>query len=126
MGDEPVGVIGEVHPDVLDQFEIEQAVAVFEIDLALVVPHLRDRIDATSPPRFPAVEPDLAVVVDASVPAGAIPGVLEGSPLVKSAWVLDGFRGERMGAGQKSIAFWIRYQGPNRTRPSKREHRRGR
>jgi len=115
VGDDAIGVIGEVHPDVLDQFEIDQAVTVFEIDLASVLPHLHDRIDAKSPPRFPAVEQDLAVVVDDAVSAAAIQAVLEGSPLVTSARVFDVFRGERLGAGKKSIAFSIRYQVPNRT-----------
>ena len=87
----------------------------FELDLASILPHLHDRIDAKSPPRFPAVEQDLAVVVDASVPAAAIQAVLEGSPLVASARAFDVFKGERLGAGKKSIAFSIRYQVPNRT-----------
>ena len=41
--------------------------------------------------------------------------VLEGSPLVASARAFDVFKGERLGAGKKSIAFSIRYQVPNRT-----------
>ncbi len=123
VGDESIGMIGEVHPDVLDQFEIDQAVVVFEVDLASVLPHLHDRIDAKSPPRFPAVEQDLAVVVDASVSAGAIQAILEGSPLVTSARVFDVFRGEQLGAGKKSIAFSIRYQVPNRTLTSEDANR---
>lgn len=123
VGDESIGMIGEVHPDVLDQFEIDQVVTVFEIDLASVLPHLHDRIDAVSPPRFPAVEQDLAIVVDDAVSAGAIQVVLEGSPLVTSARVFDVFRGERLGAGKKSVAFSIRYQVPNRTLTSEDANR---
>ena len=123
VGDESIGMVGEVHPDVLDQFEIDQAVTVFEIDLASVLPHLHDRIDATSPPRFPAVEQDLAIVVDDAVSAGAIQAILEGSPLVSSARVFDVFRGERLGAGKKSVAFSIRYQVPNRTLTSEDANR---
>lgn len=115
VGDQAVGLLGEVHPDVLDRFEIEQPVLLFEVDLPSVLPHLRERIDAQSPPRFPAVEQDLAVVVDASVPAAAIQAVLEASPLVVSARVFDVYRGERLGEGKKSVAFSIRYQVPDRT-----------
>ncbi|MGE3961354.1 MAG: phenylalanine--tRNA ligase subunit beta [Dehalococcoidia bacterium] len=115
IGGEAIGMVGEVHPDVLDQFEIGQPVILFELDLRAILPHLRERVDAKSPPRFPAVEQDLAVVVDAEVPAAALQAVLEGSPLVTSARVFDVFRGERLGAGKKSIAFSIRYQVPNRT-----------
>ena len=44
-----------------------------------------------------------------------IQAVLEGSPLVTSARVFDVFKGERLGAGKKSIAFSIRYQARDRT-----------
>ena len=115
VGMQPIGILGEVHPDVLAQFEIDQPVQLFEVDLASLLPHLHDRVDAVSPPRFPAVEQDLAVVVDAGVPAAAIQAVLEASPLVTSARAFDVYRGERVGAEKKSIAFSIRYQVPNRT-----------
>jgi len=120
---EPVGVVGEVHPDVLSQFDLDQPVLLFEVDLASLLPHLHDRIDAKSPPRFPAVEQDLAVVVDAGVPAAAIQSVLEASPLVVSARAFDVYRGERLGAGKKSIAFSIRYQVPDRTLTSEDANR---
>src|SRR5690606_35673906 len=120
---ESVGIVGEVHPDVLAQFDIEQPVQLFEVDLASLLPHLHDRVDAVSPARFPAVEQDLAVVVDAGVPAAAIQAVLEASPLVTSARAFDVYRGERLGADKKSIAFSIRYQLPNRTLTSEDANR---
>ncbi len=112
---EPVGVLGEVHPEVLDAFDIEQPVLLFEVDLPSLLPHVGARRAAQSVSRFPAVEQDLAVVVDASVSASQIQGVLEGSPLVTSARAFDVFRGERLGEGKKSIAFSIRYQARDRT-----------
>jgi phenylalanyl-tRNA synthetase beta chain len=112
---EPVGVLAELHPDTLDRFEIEQPVVLFEVDLPALLPHLGSRGAAQSVSRFPAVEQDLAVVVDADVAASRIQAILEGSPLVASARVFDVFKGERLGAGKKSIAFSIRYQAPDRT-----------
>lgn len=115
VGDASVGVIGEVHPEVLDAFEIEQPVLLFEVDLPALLPHLGARKAAQSVSRFPAVEQDLAVVVDTEVSAARIQAILEGSPLVTSARVFDVFRGERLGEGKKSIAFSIRYQARDRT-----------
>lgn len=112
---EPVGVLAELHPDTLDRFEIEQPVVLFEVDLVALLPHLGNRAAARSVSRFPAVEQDLAVVVDADVAASRIQAVLEGSPLVASARVFDVFKGERLGEGKKSIAFSIRYQARDRT-----------
>src|SRR5690606_5631770 len=82
VGGDPVGVLAEVHPEVLDAFDIEQPVLLFEVDLPALLPHAGTRRAARSVSRFPAVEQDLAVVVDASVSAAQIQAVLEGSPLV--------------------------------------------
>src|SRR5690606_27149923 len=67
-GGEPVGVLGEVHPDTLGQFGIEQPVVLFEVDLPRLLPHVPERVEAKPVPRFPAVEQDLAVVVDEDLP----------------------------------------------------------
>ena len=115
LGGQRVGVLGEVHPETLAQFGIEQPVVLFEVDVAALLPHAAKRRAITSVSRFPAVEQDLALVVDEGVPAGRVQAILEGSNLVESARVFDVFRGEQLGAGKKSLAFSIRYQAPDRT-----------
>ena len=65
--------------------------------------------------RYPAVEQDLALVVDEGVMAGRVQRIIESSALVASARVFDVFRGERLGEGKKSFAFSIRYQAADRT-----------
>ena len=115
VGGAPIGVVGEVHPDTLAAFDIDHAVALFDIDVARLLEVLPDRVAVRDVSRFPAVEQDLALVVDEDVATGAVVAVLEGSPLVASARVFDVFRGERLPAGKKSVAFSIRYQVPNRT-----------
>ncbi len=114
-GGERVGVIGEVHPEVLGRFEIGQAVVLFELDVVALLRHASKRRAITAVSRYPAVEQDLALVVDDGVPAGRIQRVIESSALVASARVFDVFRGEQLGAGKKSLAFSIRYQAPDRT-----------
>ena len=114
-GGEPVGVIAEVHPDTLAQFDIEQPVAMFELDLPRLLSHVPARRRTTAVPRYPAVEQDLAVVVDDGVAAGAMQSVIEGSPLVAEVRVFDVYRGEQLPTGKKSVAFAIRYQAPDRT-----------
>ena len=109
------GVLGEVHPETLAAFEIEQTAILFEIDLAALLPLVPARIEAHPVPRFPAVEQDLAVVVDADTPASALLAEIEASALVAEARVFDVYRGEQVGAGKKSVAIAIRYQSPDRT-----------
>ncbi len=115
VGGERVGVLGEVHPDTLAQFGIEQPVVLFEIDIASLLRHALTRRAVTSVSRYPAVEQDLAIVVDEGVTAGRVQRIIESSALVASARVFDVFRGERLGEGKKSLAFSIRYQAADRT-----------
>ncbi|MGE0226901.1 MAG: phenylalanine--tRNA ligase subunit beta [Dehalococcoidia bacterium] len=110
-----IGVLGEVHPRTLEAFDIGQPVLLFELDLTLLQPLVSDRLKAVSPPRFPAVEQDLALVVDDAVPAGRLQATIESSRLVASARVFDVYRGEQLPAGKKSVAFSIRYQAADRT-----------
>ena len=112
---DPVGVLGEMHPEVLKQFEIGQPVALFELDLAKILEHVPARKLVASVSRFPSVEQDVAVVLDDEVPAGAVRAAFEGSPLVASAQPFDVYRGDQLPDGKKSVALSVRYQAPNRT-----------
>jgi phenylalanyl-tRNA synthetase beta chain len=114
-GGEPVGVIGELHPSTLAQFGIEQPVALFEMDLPALLPHVPERREVAGVPRFPAVEQDLALIVDDDVPAAALQQMIEQSRLVGNARVFDVYRGEQLPDGKKSVAFSIHYQAIDRT-----------
>jgi phenylalanyl-tRNA synthetase beta chain len=114
-GGQPVGVLGELHPSTLAQFGIDQPVALFEIDLPALLPHVPERREVAEVPRFPAVEQDLALIVDDAVPAAALQQMIEQSRLVASACVFDVYRGEQLADGKKSVAFAIRYQSADRT-----------
>ena len=115
VGGTPVGVLGEVHPATLEAFEIAHPVALFELDLAALLGAVPERRAAAAVSRFPAVEQDLALVVDEGVPAGALQALIEESRLVAAARVFDVYRGEQLPEGRKSIAFAIRYQALDRT-----------
>jgi len=114
-GDRRIGVVGQIHPDVASMFEVEQDVYVFDLVLDAVLPlaggtpQMRDVI------RYPAVEQDLALIVDEDVPAAALAAAISASPLVRSVVVFDVYRGGQIPAGKKSIAFAVSYQSPDHT-----------
>jgi phenylalanyl-tRNA synthetase beta chain len=118
-----VGILGEVHPDTLAQFDVDEPVLLFEVDLPRLLEALPSHRKTRAVSRFPAVEQDLALVVDEATPAGALQTVIEATPLVASAQVFDVFRGGQLPAGKKSVAFAIRYQAPNRTLTSEDANR---
>jgi phenylalanyl-tRNA synthetase beta chain len=114
-GGDRVGVIGQVHPDVAAAFEIEQEAYLFEIVLDDVLPYAGGRRKASSVSRFPAVEQDLALIVDEGTPARSLQAAIEAAGLVRSARVFDVYAGEQVPPGKKSVAFSVMYQSEERT-----------
>ena len=82
-----VGVIGEVHPRTLELFEIaSEAVALFELDVdALARAVSTEPVRYRSIARYPGALRDLAVVLDAGVPAAQVQAIIERDALVSHA-----------------------------------------
>jgi phenylalanyl-tRNA synthetase beta chain len=113
----PVGWIGEIHPLVCREWDIEAAVG-FEIATAALIGAAalgeEGYADVTG---FPSVQQDLAVLVPVEVTAMAVrDAVLEGGgELLRSAQVFDLFEGEQLGAGRKSLALRLEFRAADRT-----------
>jgi phenylalanyl-tRNA synthetase beta chain len=109
-GEDRVGILGEIHPRVARKFEIDRTVAMFELDLASLLPHV-SRVPSVEPvPPYPAVEEDLAVVVANEVPSARVRDLILASNLVRDASVFDVYQGDPVPRGKKSLAFAISYQ----------------
>ncbi len=110
------GWLGEIHPLVAAEWDIEQTVAAFELDLdALGEPATPTYEDVTS---FPAVHEDLAVVVDETTSAAEVLEATReaGAPLLKDAEIFDVYRdAERLGSGKVSLALRLAYRAADRT-----------
>jgi phenylalanyl-tRNA synthetase beta chain len=112
-----VGWLGELHPRVVADWELEDVVAGFELDLAAVLdaaPLAPDFEDVTA---FPAVRQDLAVVVPEDVAAADVLRVVReaGGALLRSAEVFDVYRGEQIGPGRTSLALRLEFRAGDRT-----------
>jgi phenylalanyl-tRNA synthetase beta chain len=117
IGDEEIGWLGEIHPLVCRDWDLEGA-AGFEVDLAPLVdasPIGEETYEDVI--SYPAVHQDVAVVVDETVPAAEVrAAVLEGGgDLLRSAEVFDLYRGEQLGEGRKSLALRLSFRAPDRT-----------
>lgn len=117
-GAEQVGIIGQVHPDTAAAFDIDEPVFLLELWLEDLVRVLPERPHYTPPPKFPEVRQDIALLVDAEVPAGRVLEIVRGhrSGTVRlAAEVFDDYRGSGIPAGKKSLAIRLRYQAEDRT-----------
>jgi phenylalanyl-tRNA synthetase beta chain len=110
--------LGEVHPSVAAQWELEQAVAGFELDLDVVAAHAIETPRYEDVTSFPAVREDLAVIVEDTVTAERVLDVVRrsGASLLSAVDVFDVYRdAERIGAGKVSLALRLAYRAPDRT-----------
>ena len=114
---EQVGVVGELRPQAVAQYDIPAAqAALIELDAQRLAPHIpamRSSFAAFS--RYPSAVRDLALVLDAAVPAQQAREIIERGPLVVRATLFDLFEGAPLPEGKKSLAFTVEFQSPSRT-----------
>jgi phenylalanyl-tRNA synthetase beta chain len=114
-----VGVLGEVHPDVVRAFDLSgrPVALILEIGPLLAAAGARSRPVASSLPRYPAATRDLAVVVPEAVPAGDVANVLRevAGSVAESVRLFDIYRGAPVPDGHKSLAFHVVYRDPSAT-----------
>jgi phenylalanyl-tRNA synthetase beta chain len=111
-----LGWIGELHPLVAREWDLEKAVA-FELDLELLAELAPGPAQFVPVSAFPPVIQDIAVVVPEEVPAGDVEVAIAegGGELLARLELFDVYRGEQVGAGNKSLAIRLEFQAPDRT-----------
>jgi len=114
VGRDVVGAIGEIHPDVLDAFGVEERVAILEVNLSILLAVEPKVAQWKATSRFPSSDLDLAFTVPDDVTAEKVDKALRqsaGSLLV----ALDLFDVYRTGTGARSLAYRLRLQSSERT-----------
>jgi phenylalanyl-tRNA synthetase beta chain len=116
-GDTSLGVLGELHPDVCDAFEVAAGTVAFEMPLAPVLAALPGRSTAGSLPRYPAILIDLAIVVDVGQDEAAVEDAIRsaGGSETRAVRLFDVYMGPQVPDGKKSLAFALELQVPERT-----------
>jgi phenylalanyl-tRNA synthetase beta chain len=117
LGRDTIGVVGEVHPDVLDAFDVTERVAILELDLSALL--ASDAKVAVWKPtsRFPSSDLDLAFATPDSVTAEKVEKAIKqaaGSLLVDLA-LFDVYRGAGLPPDSRSLAYRLRLQALDRT-----------
>lgn len=116
LGDNVVGEMGELHPDVAESFGIMGRAVFARVE---VDPLGKDGgVPQAKPlPKYPGSHRDLALLLDEGLLAGDIAATLrdEGGKLVAEVEVFDVYRGEQVPDGKKSIAFRVEYRDESKT-----------
>ena len=112
-----VGGFGELHPLMKEKYEVgARPVLVAEFDIA-ALRALSPAYGIVPVPEFPPVYEDIAVIVDESVAAARVEGLIRqtGGRSVSAVRLFDAYRDEKIGAGKKSLAYSLTYQSPDKT-----------
>jgi phenylalanyl-tRNA synthetase beta chain len=116
-GDErKLGWIGELHPLVAREWDLDGAAA-FELDIDALAELVDTAPGYRAVSTFPAVIQDIAVVVPDDVPAADVEDAVReaGGELLERLRLFDVYRGEQVGEGSKSLALRLEFRAPDRT-----------
>jgi phenylalanyl-tRNA synthetase beta chain len=117
LADTCLGDLGEIHPEVLEDFDLKGPIYIFDIDFDLLMEKTVSLKKFKPLPRFPAVNRDLAIVVSGSVAAQDLLDYLEQHrpQYAESITLFDQYHGKQLDKDKKSLAFRITYRSGERS-----------
>ena len=112
VGDQLVGIAGELHPRVIEGFELPARAIAIEMNFGYLLKNGVAVVPAEPLLMMPVAKEDLAIVVSDSVPAGAVLKSIRaaGGVLLEQAQVFDVYKGEQVPVGHKSLAISLRFR----------------
>jgi phenylalanyl-tRNA synthetase beta chain len=116
-GKEVLGVLGEVHPQVLSTYDIHGAAYLFEINFEEMVIRADKGKRFRPLPKFPAVYRDLSLVIDDDLEVEKVAEAIWNfhQPFIDEIKLFDLYRGTPISEGKKGVSYRIRYQANDRT-----------
>ncbi len=112
------GFLGLLHPDVSENYEFRRDIYLAELDYDLIKSlYFNRRSYYYGFSKFPSVDRDITVIVNEDLPVARIFSVIfaSGTELLKNVRLTDMFKGEKIGAGRKSLTFKLIFQSMDRT-----------
>lgn len=117
IGNTKVGVLGEVHPDLSENYGVDVNCYLAELNLDLLFEYAKIDRKYKALPKFPAVTRDIALLVNDEVLVQEIEETIRkaGGNLVEKVELFDIYKGAQIPEGKKSIAYAIAYRDERKT-----------
>ena len=114
------GYIGALSPAVTEKLDLKASkpsIIVLDIDIVSIMFASKRKVTYRQLPKYPFVERDTALVLDAAIEAAEIIGHLKSYPsdLIEDVSIFDVYQGTGIEPGKKSVAFNVRYRSPEKT-----------
>ena len=117
IGGEYVGLIGEIHPEVSEEFETPERTYVGIIDIEPLINKTIMEVEYKQLPKHPVVTRDIAILVNNEALAGDIEQLIKESSgkIFESIKLFDVYKGKQVPEGFKSMAYSIAFRADDRT-----------
>lgn len=105
----PIGILGEVHPSVLENYEIGVKTYVAKLNIPEIMQLAEKEILYKALPKYPAITRDLGLVCDDSIPVGNLEKAIKNAvgKILEKITLFDVYKGKQIEEGKKSVAFSI-------------------
>lgn len=112
-----IGILGEAHPEVLENYELPYKAYLFELDLEALTDAANFSKKFQPIPIYPSIQRDLAIVVDKELQSDLPIDIIysTGGDLVESVKLFDVYIGDQVSEGKKSLAYTIMYHSASET-----------
>ncbi len=113
---EAIGILGQIHPEIQDRYDLTEAYA-FEVDLTALWNQVNTEINYKTLPRYPAMQRDIAVVVDYDLEVDKLIRTIRttGGEILENLQLFDVYVSEKLGLNKKSIAFSLTFRDQEKT-----------
>ena len=117
LGEEKVGFLGQIHPNIAKDYDLDTATFYAEIDLGYVVSISRDALVQTPISKFPETSRDLALLVSVEQTHEELVGLISSNAgqYFKHVSLFDLYNGKNIAEGKQSLAYHLVFQNPEAT-----------
>lgn len=117
IGDTLAGYLGEIHPEVADNYNLGTKTYVAVLDVEVLASKADFDVKYKGVAKFPAITRDISLVMKKDILAGQVEEVIRknGGKLLEAYHLFDIYEGENVGADEKSLAYSIRFRAKDRT-----------
>ncbi len=114
---EPCGVMGEIHPDVLKNYNLDVPCYIAELDLEAIFENQGATVKCKQLPKFPAAGRDIALLVDKDTQVADLEKTIKkaSGSILDSITLFDVYEGAQIPEGKKSVAYKIFFRASDRS-----------
>lgn len=104
-----IGIMGELHPEVLDNYEIGVKAYVAKLNIPEMMSISVVEKEYKALPRFPSSSRDLSIVCDDSIPVSELEKAIKSAvgTILEKVTLFDVYKGQQIAEGKKSVSYSI-------------------